>query len=123
MHFNMRKLLKRKSVLYNLVLFALPFIVLILVRMAYSVYMDSERTVIRQQEEQLLTIAKLTSKNLEASFEEQIRNLEIVAGNRSVAAGLADGDSGPVEQAIEAYYKAKKERVNSISVIDKTEAL
>ncbi|MEK5163557.1 ATP-binding protein [Paenibacillus sp. FSL R5-0527] len=120
MHFNMRKLLKRKSVLYNLVLFALPFIVLILVRMAYSVYMDSERTVIRQQEEQLLTIAKLTSKNLEASFEEQIRNLEIVAGNRSVAAGLADGDSGPVEQAIEAYYKAKKERVNSISVIDKT---
>ncbi|RRJ64889.1 sensor histidine kinase [Paenibacillus oralis] len=120
MHFNMRKLLKRKSVLYNLVLFALPFIVLILVRMAYSVYMDSERTVIRQQEEQLLTIAKLTSKNLEASFEEQIRNLGIVAGNRSVASGLADGDSGPVEQAIEAYYKAKKERVNSISVINKT---
>ncbi|KFN12121.1 response regulator [Paenibacillus macerans] len=119
MHFNLRKQLKRKSLPYNLVLFALPFIVLILVRMAYSVYMDSERTVIRQQEEQLLTIAKLTSKNLEASFEEQIRNLEIVAGNRSVAAGLADSDTGPVQQAIEAYYKAKKERVNSIIVINR----
>lgn len=119
MYFKLDKLRNKKSLLYFIMLSALPIAFLLLVWMAYGSYVNDERTVITQQQQQLLTIAKLTARNLEVSFKEQVHNLEIVAGNRGVALGMANGDPVPVKQAIEAYYMAKNQGIDRICVIDK----
>lgn len=110
---------KRKITLYSATVFMLSICLLIFVWMAYRTYMNDESTVISQQEQQLLTIAKLTGKNLAASFNEEIRNLQIVAGNHAVAQGMGAGDRASVRGALEAYYTAKKGTITRVCQVSK----
>lgn len=117
MGFIVKKVIDRKNILYTLILFVITF--LILVDMVYKSYIDNKNTIIAQQEQQMLTIAKSASTNLEVFLDGKSDNLKILAGNRDVALGVAGLDSAGLRHAFEAYYQAKQDSVQGIYEVSK----
>ncbi|MBE0343947.1 histidine kinase, partial [Paenibacillus sp. 28ISP30-2] len=89
---------------------ALPISFLVLLGKAYGSYMDGERTVIEQQQQQLLTIAKLNSTSIESFFDEQMHTLQILTGNREMSLAIANKNEAVIDENLSAYYAAKKDR-------------
>lgn len=108
--------LNRRNILI-LILFAISF--LVLVYMVYKTYYENTNTIIAQQEQQMLTISKYASTNLEVFIHEKSDNLKILAENKDVALGMATFDSVTLRHSVEAYYQAKKESVQRIYEVNK----
>lgn len=118
MNFIIKKLLNSKNMLFIAILFFVIFMVLSV--MLYGAYSNDKNTIIDQQEQQLLTIAKSISSSIEVFIAEKASSLKIIAKSPGVAEGMASSDIKPVEQALKAYYQAQQENVQKVYGVDKT---
>ncbi|MDF2524428.1 MAG: signal transduction histidine kinase regulating C4-dicarboxylate transport system [Clostridiales bacterium] len=96
------------------------FTILVLSVMLYAAYINDRDTIIEQQEEQLLTIAKSISRSMEVFINEKASSLKVIARNHEVAEGMAAIDIKSVQQDVEAYYQAQKDDVQRVMGVDKT---
>lgn len=118
MNFKAIKVINPKKLLYIIIIFIITF--LILIDMVFRSYDDNKNTIISQQEQQMLTIAKSACKDLEVFINEKANDLKILAGNRDVALGVANLDSVRLPHAFEAYYEAKKDSVQRLYQVNKS---
>ncbi|WDZ54960.1 cache domain-containing protein [Paenibacillus polymyxa] len=117
MRFQREILFHYRSHFSFITMLALPISFLVLLWMAYGSYMDGERTVIEQQQQQLLTIAKLNSTSIESFFDEQMHTMQILAGNRQMSLAIANMNEAMIDENLSAYYTAKKDSIYRISQV------
>ncbi|MXO79587.1 response regulator [Paenibacillus sp. OT2-17] len=118
MRFQREILFHYRSHFSFITMLALPISFLVLLWMAYGSYMDGERTVIEQQQQQLLTIAKLNSTSIESFFDEQMHTMQILAGNRQMSLAIANKNEAMIDENLSAYYTAKKNSIYRISQVN-----
>lgn len=118
MRFSREILFHYRSHFSFLTMLVLPISFLVLLWMAYGSYMDGERTVIEQQQQQLLTIAKLNSTSIESFFDEQMHSLQILAGNQQMSLAISNKNETVIDENLSAYYTAKKDSIYQISQVN-----
>lgn len=85
------------------------FVLGLIVLVTYNSYDTYKDTIIKQQQEQLLTISKVVGRSLEIYFEEQITNISLVErSNSDIKTWILDpqsADEKAFEEQLKEYYK------------------
>lgn len=95
----------------------------VLVMFGYDNYTQHKNTVIRQQQENLLTIAKSISRSLDSYIDNKSDCLYILSQNPIIIESLInnrnDGGYGQHEEVIKNYYSKSNDEIESILLLDK----
>ena len=111
--------MKIKKSLGKLGLTIAPFMLLvILIFIGYENFTQHRDTVVRQQQEHLLTIAKSVSRSLDAYITDKVNALSVLAKNPM----LIDG-SGKHQEAIKVFYSEYGDEVEEVILLDKNGTL
>ncbi len=114
------KFIGNKKIIFLFMAVALS--VALLSRMVYLSYTDYRDTIVAQQQEQLLTIAKSIARSLELYIEEKTNSLKMIANNPTFQKQLdllltnhiLESDIYPLK----AFYEAQNEEIETISLLD-----
>ncbi|MTI58540.1 MAG: response regulator [Firmicutes bacterium] len=109
----------------KMMIFLIIFVFLVLIflgRMIYVSYTYYRDTMVIQQEQHLLTIAKSTARNLELFVVGKADNLKIIAGNpkfqKRLNVFVKDGIAQPDISSIKAFYEVQKKEIQSVALYD-----
>lgn len=111
-----RKKFKISSIAVALIL------IIIIIRIAFITFIDYRDTVISQQQEHLLTIAKAISRSLNLFIEEKVDNLTVLAKDPGVIKDLSkyydEGIYKTNNDMIKTFYGEYKEEIEKIILLD-----
>jgi two-component system cell cycle sensor histidine kinase/response regulator CckA len=79
----------------------------------YENFIQQRDTVVRQQQEHLLTIAKSVSRGLDAYINNKVDGMSLLSQNPLIADA-----SGPYEEVIQAFYNVFDEELESVALFD-----
>lgn len=108
----------------KLILLTVVFLVLLLlVRLVYTSYTHYRDTIVNQQQQHLLTIAKSISRSLELFVDEKVDSLRIIANNpefqQKVNEYLTDNKEEKEFDTLKWYYRSQKEGIESVTLLSK----
>lgn len=98
-------------------------VLIFLSRMIYISYSYYRDTIVMQQEQHLLTIAKSAAKSLELYVEGKVDNLKIIANNPSFQKQLYSFVKGDISQSdlnlLQAFYTVQEKEIETVGLYDK----
>ncbi len=97
------------------ILIAILLISMLLVStlIGYENFLQQRATVVRQQQENLMTIAKSVSRSLDAYINDKVNGMSVLSQNPLIA-----DVSGPYEEVIQAFYKEYEEELENVALFD-----
>jgi signal transduction histidine kinase len=102
------------------VLFVLLLIAIILI--GFENFTQHRNTVVRQQQEHLLTIARFASRSLDTYFDDKVDSLSVLAQNPIVTGTLIENknraEQGRYEEVIKDFYKKCGDETKNVSLFD-----
>lgn len=114
---NYNKTFLKKSIIAGSLLLMLAAVILIGVQN----YSQHKNTVVKQQQEHLLTIARFVSRSLDTYLNDKAASLSILAENPIITEALKESETGGeysgYQEAIQAFYKKCSGEIKSVSLI------
>jgi signal transduction histidine kinase/CheY-like chemotaxis protein len=111
---------KRKSV--SAIFFVITVLVVLLCWMIYVTYKDYRKTIVTQQQKQLLTISNSISRSIALFIQEKAENSKIIAGDPKFA-DIGDqirrgSISEPVKTTLKVFMETQKNSIDSVHLLD-----
>lgn len=101
-----------------LIAISLLMLLAILIIAGYENFSQHRDTVVRQQQEHLLTMAKSLSRSFDAYINDKVDGLSVLAQNPMIA-----GPDGKYEEAVKVFYREFGDEMEKVMLLDETGGL